>query len=154
MARRVPVSIAADALYEGFSEYLPDLLGECSDRDSYRDFALSAYSAAFAEGANWVIVRSEPGSHIAELHVYSFDHSLSKNVEFFKDVLRELALDGKHRVFIPLMPGVGRTVRRVLSACGFALEGIMRDYYRNTETGTFANAEVWVTLLEGENDGR
>ena len=58
MACRVPVALAAEALFEGFSKYRPDLLGECRDRDSYRRYALSAYSVAYNDGASWVVCKT------------------------------------------------------------------------------------------------
>lgn len=146
MVRQLPVTIVADALFDIFKRHRPDLLGVCETRDEYRAFAVATYSHGYNEASCWVVVRTRPGDHRADLHVYDLEHRISERGKFFDEVLDDLASSGKHRIVITLMPNTGHTVRKWLKKKSFTLEGILHDYYAIPGTSRYADAENWVRL--------
>jgi hypothetical protein len=115
---RVPVVVAAEALFEGFQKLRPELLGVLKTRDAYREYAGHFYKVAFNCGSAWVVGKPFR-KHLLELHVYAFDHRLSRYEGFFEWVLKELDTEGFDGEVIPLWPGTGNVVRKVLRSQGF-----------------------------------
>ena len=153
MDSRVPLVVAAGALYRGFGTR-PDLLGECHDWDGYLRWFLRTHDYAWSRGDAWIVTREGPLPHHLELHMYAFDRRLRDKIPWCREVLGDMSTLGYTRVTTVLAPSAGHTTRAVLRACGFKPEGIMTGYFRNADPPSYADGELWATLLEGDEDGR
>ena len=150
---RVPLVVAAGALFEGFQSR-PDLLGECTDFESYIRWFMRTHIYAWSRDRAWIVTREGPRPDHLELHVYAFDHRLRNKIPWFREVLTEMQALGYSRITTVLTPSAGNTVRAVLRACGFNREGIMSGYFRTGTPPVYTSGELWATLLKGDQDGR
>lgn len=153
MDSRVPLVVAAGALFEGFQSR-PDLLGECTDFESYICWFMRTHAYAWSKDRAWIVTREGPRPEHLELHMYSFDHKLRDKIPWCREVLSEMQALGYSRITTVLAPSAGHTVRVVLRACGFNCEGIMQGYFRIGNPPVYTSGELWATLLKGDQDGR
>ena len=150
---RVPVGLAGEMLFDRFQGKGKWLLGDYTSLGEWEKFFEATYSLVYRDGEGWVLVATEPQSHIAEIHAYAFDRRFGDKRTFFEDVIRDLEARGKRRLWTTLHPSAGKRVREELVALGFEREGILRSLYYLGEGKGFADGELWARISLGPVGG-